>query len=396
MELLRIGRNDLCPCGSGRKFKRCCSARQSVAGAEIPSFERPISVSGDGASSNKGSLKTSSSEKAFCGRPVKRIPVHYTYPEPFGEAECVYCFPVEQIIPLTNGGAVPAEWLVPGMKFRMEDGIYGTITAVEAPRVWEPPPRAPDQNGNFPRRALGTVKHKGIMVIDVTFGGQTVTTTPDHLLWSASRDAWVPVGSMKRGEMLRNAEGVITAVDSISSPRHGFIELHNLEVEEFHNYFVGTREHGSALVHNGQGDCIKKPLQMDTLGNPIPHGFKNVEGYQQFTAKLRSELPPGTQPLFQGSAVTGASYKTGKAFDVGRQSDFDIALAGQTLFDKARALGLKVKDGTRIGPLSPQDLENLGLLGLRDQLGSLAGRTVNFMLFDSIGAALKRPSVWVP
>lgn len=25
---VKAGRNDLCPCGSGKKFKRCCEARQ--------------------------------------------------------------------------------------------------------------------------------------------------------------------------------------------------------------------------------------------------------------------------------------------------------------------------------------------------------------------------------
>lgn len=27
----KIGRNDTCPCGSGRKFKRCCEAKLNVA-----------------------------------------------------------------------------------------------------------------------------------------------------------------------------------------------------------------------------------------------------------------------------------------------------------------------------------------------------------------------------
>ncbi|MBN2579118.1 MAG: SEC-C domain-containing protein [Pirellulales bacterium] len=26
----RVGRNDPCPCGSGKKFKRCCGARNYV------------------------------------------------------------------------------------------------------------------------------------------------------------------------------------------------------------------------------------------------------------------------------------------------------------------------------------------------------------------------------
>ena len=26
--MTKTGRNDLCPCGSGRKFKKCCEARE--------------------------------------------------------------------------------------------------------------------------------------------------------------------------------------------------------------------------------------------------------------------------------------------------------------------------------------------------------------------------------
>jgi hypothetical protein len=125
-------------------------------------------------------------------QPIKRIPIHYTYAEPFGVAECVYCFPVEQPIILANGNVVRAEWLQAGLRFRMEDGALGTVTAVEPPQVWHPPSRVPDRNGNYERRVLGTIKHKGFVVIDVRFGGQTITGTPDHLWYSVSRKAWVP------------------------------------------------------------------------------------------------------------------------------------------------------------------------------------------------------------
>jgi Pretoxin HINT domain len=130
----------------------------------------------------------------------------------------------------------------------------GAPTAVEPTKVWEPPSSTPDRHGNYARRVLGTIKHKGFAVLDVTFGGQTVTTSPDHLFWSASREAWVPVGSMRPGELLRSVEGSVTPVEAISSPRHGFIELYNMEVEELHTYFVGASGTGSALVHNGRGN----------------------------------------------------------------------------------------------------------------------------------------------
>ncbi|MEO6807753.1 MAG: hypothetical protein ABI353_01390 [Isosphaeraceae bacterium] len=134
---------------------------------------------------------------------------------------------------------------------------------------------------------------------------------------------------------------------------------------------------------------------MEGQGKPIPHGFKSAPEFQEFGRRLRIGLPEGTQPLLQGSSVTGRSYRSGEPFDEVRQSDLDVALVGLDLFEGGQALGLKAKDGTRIGPLSPQDLSNLGLLGLRDQLTAFTGRPVNFMLFASLEAALKRPSIWV-
>lgn len=31
----KLGRNDLCPCGSGRKYKRCCETREARRGSRL-------------------------------------------------------------------------------------------------------------------------------------------------------------------------------------------------------------------------------------------------------------------------------------------------------------------------------------------------------------------------
>ena len=37
--MLKAGRNDLCPCGSGKKYKRCCeSKQQSTRGSRAMTF----------------------------------------------------------------------------------------------------------------------------------------------------------------------------------------------------------------------------------------------------------------------------------------------------------------------------------------------------------------------
>jgi hypothetical protein len=137
------------------------------------------------------------------------------------------------------------------------------------------------------------------------------------------------------------------------------------------------------------------PIRLKTPnGNPLPYGFKSYEQYKDFAKLLRTEAPAGTTVLFQGSAVTGKSYKTGEAFDVGRLSDFDIALANQSLFKKARELGYKAKDGSRIGPLKDEQLRDLGLLEYAKKVRKNSeGRTTEFMLFDSPESAYSRPSI---
>ncbi|MBX9681577.1 MAG: SEC-C domain-containing protein [Gemmataceae bacterium] len=259
MDTLRVGRNAPCPCGSGKKHKVCCLRRHTADQVfRPPATVQPQPVFSDGASTRPKPQPRLASSNGD-DRPIKRIPVHYTYPEPFGHAECVYCFPVDRLIILVNGSVVLAEWLQPGMQFRMEDGQFGNVTAVEPSKVWEPPSRVPDQYGRYARRVLGTIKHKGFVLIDITFGGQTVSGTPDHRWYSASRKAWVPAQTLRPGELLLNGQGSVVAVESVSEPRYGFMELYNLEVEELHTYFVGSSEHGSALVHNGEGNYIQQP-----------------------------------------------------------------------------------------------------------------------------------------
>jgi hypothetical protein len=107
---------------------------------------------------------------------------------------------------------------------------------------------------------------------------------------------------------------------------------------------------------------------------------------------------PGAQAAFQGSAVTGVKFTTGAAFDAGRTSDFDIALAGDDIFDAAQDAGIPLRSGGgRTGPLRPGDLQQLGLSDLRASLTEAAGRPVNFMIYKSIEDALARsPSIIVP
>ncbi|MBW2484820.1 MAG: SEC-C domain-containing protein, partial [Deltaproteobacteria bacterium] len=38
--MVKVGRNDPCPCGSGRKFKRCCLGKQQTASTNLTEIQQ--------------------------------------------------------------------------------------------------------------------------------------------------------------------------------------------------------------------------------------------------------------------------------------------------------------------------------------------------------------------
>jgi hypothetical protein len=134
----------------------------------------------------------------------------------------------------------------------------------------------------------------------------------------------------------------------------------------------------------------------------FPFGFKSSREFKEFGDAARAGLKDAGHadavPIMQGSAVTGRSFHTGARFDVGRKSDFDVALSSGSLLEKARAAGVELRGGgVRTGPLERADLKALGLLELQRKLTRLAGRPVNFMIYQDVQAATGRaPSRFFP
>jgi filamentous hemagglutinin len=152
----------------------------------------------------------------------------------------------------------------------------------------------------------------------------------------------------------------------------------------------------------GTGTRAAGELTQEAAQRTIPLGFKNADEFAQFGARLKQGLQNAgygdVQAIFQGSSVTSVKYTTGAPFDVGRVSDFDIALASPTLLQRAKELGIGLRGGgIRTGPLTDKQLEMLGLLDLAEELSRTAGRPVKFMIYESIEAAVERgPSLLVP
>jgi filamentous hemagglutinin len=165
----------------------------------------------------------------------------------------------------------------------------------------------------------------------------------------------------------------------------------------------GALKAGGAFTRVGKG--IRSLLEFAKrrlANNLIPFGFKNAEEFVQFGKNIRAGLSRAgygnTEPILQGSAITGKSFKTGESFDVNRVSDFDIGLADSTLLNRAKELGIGLRSGgTRTGPLTQRDLRALGLLDVSTQMAQQAGREVNFMIYNSTATAIqKAPSIILP
>jgi hypothetical protein len=133
---------------------------------------------------------------------------------------------------------------------------------------------------------LGRIKRTGFAVFDLMAGGQAITTTPGHPFWSVDRRGWVSAGALRVGERLRAGDGSAVPVEGKSPLRGELIELYNIEVEEFHTYFVSSDALGGVLVHNGLGgDCgIPKPAstpvgsKRSPLGNVHPNEPTSIGG----------------------------------------------------------------------------------------------------------------------
>lgn len=189
-----------------------------------------------------------------------RVAVEYAIADALGRAEITFCYEISTRNILENGNVIPVECLSPGIQFRLEDGGVATTTKVEEPKVWEPPSQERDANGNSFRRVIGRVHYKGYFPrMDFGVPGDVIKTTPGHRFFSVTRGDWYPIETFHHGEFLRNEQGMSVPVDWISPMRWEFCDLYNVEVEEYHTYFVGGGPSGGIWSHNGMGMGCRVP-----------------------------------------------------------------------------------------------------------------------------------------
>lgn len=219
--------------------------------------------------------------------PVARVGIDYVIDYQFCKAAVGFSYDVGTQI-MADDSVLPAEWLRPGMRFRLEDGGVATVTALEPPMVWQPLSNERDQDGNVEGRIIGTVKYTGLFPrLDFRAGGETIQTTPAHDFWSVSRGQWAAIESFLPGELLCDMQGHPVAVEWISPVRVEQCDLYGLEVEPCHNYFVG---HRGFWTHNGVGNGCSVPKA--AVAEAMENGVIRQVGRKAAGVLTKAELNP--------------------------------------------------------------------------------------------------------
>ena len=301
----RISRNDLCPCGSGRKYKVCCLHKSFRD--DVPRIQRP-GADGASLSNYTQQIRFNRIEPEPEPESVTRVELTYVSENGFGTAEVSFAYLLGTPIIMRNGSVLQAELIEPGMQFRLEDGGYATVTHAETPKEYE----CPSKTSGI---VVGKVKYSGHHPrMDMRVSGELIQSTPGHLFWSPTRRAWEPLENFRAGEYLSNRNGDPVRIDWISSIYWEFGDLYNLEVEDAHTYFVGGGDHGGILTHNGLDMGCRVP-RAAIAGADIPWSSPAVraaarqlrEGATEITVASRSHAEELFLRMFQGDGFRNTS-----------------------------------------------------------------------------------------
>jgi SEC-C motif/Pretoxin HINT domain len=208
-------------------------------------------------------------------RPDGRLYVwlDYTIDDLLGRAKVSYRYPQGRRIPLADGTMLPVESMTAGMVFQLELGGVATVTQVAQPEPWPRNRGFQDPHGNVFRRVVGTFEFTGwVQLMTIAVGGEVHRLTPGHPYWSETRQGWYPISSFRVGELLLTKEKLPIPIEAITPPQWVHETVYNIEVDEYHTYFVGKGK-TSVWVHNGLGGA---GCGVPTAADPAKPGKKLV------------------------------------------------------------------------------------------------------------------------
>ena len=142
-------------------------------------------------------------------------------------------------------------------------------------------------------------------------GGETLTGTPQHPIWSIERQDWVELGDLEIGEHLWTEDGPVEVqfVRLLSTAE----SVYNLEVHGHHIYQVGD---AGVLVHNAKiGNYSTKPKTKGHHNSPRSFGSKVPYGSNLLTKltkaahkKLHKALNAHLKNIFGKTLIAGKNW----------------------------------------------------------------------------------------
>ncbi len=251
-----VGRNDSCPCGSGKKFKKCCLPRQS---SRLPSMNDTDPRSSSGRASSQAA--DGSGSPTFWSHP----PGQPNAPPPAGGEWVEYVF-------VKDKGWTHESELKPGDQYRLKGGGWATI---EPERI--------------------------------------IRTTQEHPFYVQGK-GWTPLAEIRPGDWIRTDNGWVQ-VTNIEDTGH-YETVYNFQVADHHTYFVGGEDWNFAVwAHNAyhvkadpasreQGERFRARAQelWDTLPEPNRYGatiaVTEVNGVE--VVSLYANVGSGRKQFSQG------------------------------------------------------------------------------------------------
>ncbi len=300
MTTSRIPRNSKCPCGSGKKYKHCCSRKNRASDPGIPSRER---IGSDGVSLTASSPKTAAAA-------VTRVRVNYSIRYHNCEAEVSYSYPADTPVVMVGGTVLAARFLAAGDQFFIEDGAIAVVSEVSEPVEWEPFVAERSRSGETNPRVLGTVRYTGLFQV-IAFqvaGGDWIETTPEHCFWSVESQSWQPISNFKVGDKMASGDGSPARIESITAPYAKQCELRNIEVEETHSFRVGDSP-GGVWTHNGLEAGCRVPKAA------TPKGKSQAGSTAAYSEKFDQVFGKAASDGVADGSVTFKRWQRGEAID---------------------------------------------------------------------------------
>ena len=162
--------------------------------------------------------------------------------------------------------------------------------------------------------------------------------------------------------------------------------------EQGTQFFIGPDR--SIRDNAGRVIDVDTPVAAEVLQSGRPLGMSDPATFAKFKDILsdhRADLPADTRFAIRGSAITGDGFDKSKEryergyFDSSRESDWDVAIVSPSLFERARRMGIALRQGgTRTATLGKKDLQKLGLTELFEDVRSFPGRgKTRLMIYGS-------------